>query len=60
MHVHPTKIELINEICSLVPKYKENLGRLHYMSRDELIRKLKRIKVKLGLVKWEKYYYGCQ
>lgn len=49
-HPHPTKIELINEICKIAPVYVTRRGELHYKTRDELILKLKRIKRKLGIV----------
>ena len=42
-----TKVELINEICRLDPKWEDKKGRLHYMMKDELEKKLEKIKRRL-------------
>lgn len=31
-----TKTEIINKITAINPKYKQNLGKLHYMTKDKL------------------------
>lgn len=42
---HPTKTEIINEILSLDPTWKESIHKLHcYYTRKELLTILKRMK----------------
>ena len=39
MHPKPSKTELVELICKYDPSWKEKRGRLHYLTKDELIEK---------------------